>query len=61
GDASLVRELPGTGTKTSRLGAPDATKVAGFGPLRSHREQVRSHALRAEARYMYGPGDASLV
>ncbi|AVB21692.1 hypothetical protein BKM03_22655 [Pseudomonas avellanae] len=30
-DASLVCELPGTGSKTSRLGASDTTKVAGFG------------------------------
>ncbi|SOS35660.1 hypothetical protein PSCFBP3800_04439 [Pseudomonas syringae group genomosp. 3] len=29
--SGLVRELPGTGSKTSRLGAPDTTKVAGFG------------------------------
>ncbi|KWT06019.1 hypothetical protein AL047_22360 [Pseudomonas syringae pv. broussonetiae] len=31
GDASLVRELPGTGSKTSCLGAPDTNKMAGFG------------------------------
>ncbi|KPX19221.1 hypothetical protein ALO72_102612, partial [Pseudomonas syringae pv. delphinii] len=59
--SGLVRELPGTGSKTSRLGASDATKVAGLGRFAAHREQVRSHALRAEARYVCGPGDASLV
>ncbi|GGJ21628.1 hypothetical protein GCM10009085_14800 [Pseudomonas avellanae] len=31
GDASFVRELPGTGSKTSRLGVPDTTEVTGFG------------------------------
>ncbi|WP_284358135.1 hypothetical protein, partial [Pseudomonas syringae] len=29
--SGLVRELPGTGSKTRRLGAPDTTKVACFG------------------------------
>jgi hypothetical protein len=33
--SGLVRELPGTGSKTKHLGAPDTIKVAGFGPLRS--------------------------
>ncbi|RMP10421.1 hypothetical protein ALQ28_103087, partial [Pseudomonas syringae pv. delphinii] len=59
--SGLVRELPGTGSKTSRLGASDATKVVGLGRFAAHREQVRSHALRAEARYVCGPGDASIV
>ncbi|SOS32503.1 hypothetical protein PSCFBP3800_01439 [Pseudomonas syringae group genomosp. 3] len=54
GDASLVRELPGTGSETSRLGAPDTTKVAGFGPLRSPSRTSEaspgcSYTLRAEA------------
>ncbi|GAO93859.1 hypothetical protein PSA5_14100 [Pseudomonas syringae pv. actinidiae] len=30
-DASLVRELPGTGSKTSRLGVPDTTEATGLG------------------------------
>ncbi|AVB19967.1 hypothetical protein BKM03_12485 [Pseudomonas avellanae] len=30
GDASFVRELPGTGSKICRLGVPDTAKVTGF-------------------------------
>ncbi|GAO96420.1 hypothetical protein PSA5_26900 [Pseudomonas syringae pv. actinidiae] len=29
--SGLVHELPGTGSKTSRLGVPDITEVTGFG------------------------------
>ncbi|SDR24080.1 hypothetical protein SAMN05216597_3007 [Pseudomonas cannabina] len=32
GDASLVRELPGTGSNTSRLGARNTTEAASLGP-----------------------------
>ncbi|WP_219818304.1 hypothetical protein, partial [Pseudomonas amygdali] len=46
--------------KTIRLGAPDTTKVAGFGSA-SQPISDKSHALRAEALYVHGPGDASLV
>ncbi|OPE59504.1 hypothetical protein BTW15_13275 [Pseudomonas syringae pv. tomato] len=51
GNAALVRELPGTGSKTSRLGAPDTTRVAGFRtasqPIADKRSVARSQALRA--------------
>ncbi|WP_221035942.1 hypothetical protein, partial [Pseudomonas syringae group genomosp. 3] len=55
-----VRELPGTGSKTGRLNTPDITKVAGSGAA-SQPFADKSHAFRAEARYVHGPGDASLV
>ncbi len=76
-DASLVRELPGTGSETSRLGAPDATKVAGFWaasqpiankfatPFGQKRDMCTDRGRFDCPLYLgfgrSGPGDASLV
>ncbi|SOS37028.1 putative secreted protein [Pseudomonas syringae group genomosp. 3] len=47
----LVRELPGTGSKSSRLDAPDTTKAAWFGAAsQPFAGKSRSYALRAETR-----------
>ncbi|OPE62132.1 hypothetical protein BTW15_01995 [Pseudomonas syringae pv. tomato] len=46
GDASLVRELPGTGSKAGTHGTSDATEVACFGaasqPFANKRSVARS-------------------
>ncbi|WP_217997335.1 hypothetical protein, partial [Pseudomonas syringae group genomosp. 3] len=77
GDASFVRELPGTGSKTSRLGVPDTTEVTGLGaasqpiadksPTPSGQKRVicaDRATLRLSANLpecRSGPGDASFV
>ncbi|WP_220793749.1 hypothetical protein, partial [Pseudomonas syringae group genomosp. 3] len=60
-DASLVRELPGTGSKTCAHGASGKTEVADFMAASQPIADKSAYALRAEARYVCGPGDASLV